>query len=469
MSDLIINLDINGSQPQWKASHPNEKHKCFLKRRRFLERKGFLKQKQLPQQGHQYRPVKPENAFVGSHGGSNPWERNKNMTDLESPVHSTGKRRPEKNTNSIGSSDLSHHTYQPKPSLTSNSSRHSEEWKHPFHSQLTRSVPREPKMGQGLAQSNLSSVSYSNAKDRSQPLAGTPKVSLLSEYESGLFTACPHKTVAIDCEMVGTGPGARHSELARCSIVSHQGDVVYDKYIKPPNPITNFRTRWSGIRKHHMKNATPFKMAQKEILKILAEKVVVGHAIHNDFKALCYFHPKALTRDTSQIPLLNRKAGFPENIPVSLKHLTKQLLNRDIQPTTAKKSTTEADAEVEGEPEGDGEKKGNADGSSDEEGKLVIDEQSKEKNEKAGMKRKAEDALEASPKRAKEAEGRAEEKVENEEPAKEVENSSKPHDLTDATEKRESQESHIVPAEENKDHEERYMPLAGEGAEKMEN
>ncbi|XP_030044206.1 interferon-stimulated 20 kDa exonuclease-like 2 isoform X2 [Microcaecilia unicolor] len=67
------------------------------------------------------------------------------------------------------------------------------------------------------------------------------------------------------------------------------------------------------------------------ILKILAEKVVVGHAIHNDFKALCYFHPKALTRDTSQIPLLNRKAGFPENIPVSLKRLTKQLLNRDIQ------------------------------------------------------------------------------------------------------------------------------------------
>ncbi|XP_030042910.1 hepatoma-derived growth factor isoform X1 [Microcaecilia unicolor] len=125
-----------------------------------------------------------------------------------------------------------------------------------------------------------------------------------------------------------------------------------------------------------------------------------------------------------------------------------------VKPTTAKKSTTEADAEVEGEPEGDGEKKGNADGSSDEEGKLVIDEQSKEKNEKAGMKRKAEDALEASPKRAKEAEGRAEEKVENEEPAKEVENSSKPHDLTDATEKRESQESHIVPAEENKDHEE---------------
>ncbi|NXK23510.1 HDGF factor, partial [Arenaria interpres] len=86
---------------------------------------------------------------------------------------------------------------------------------------------------------------------------------------------------------------------------------------------------------------------------------------------------------------------------------------------TQKKSCPE-DAEPEREAEGDGEKKGNAEGSSDEEGKLVIDEQSKEKNEKAGIKRKAEDALEDSPKRPKEAEGQeGEKKVDNEETPKE--------------------------------------------------
>lgn len=72
-----------------------------------------------------------------------------------------------------------------------------------------------------------------------------------------------------------------------------------------------------------------------QILKILSGKIVVGHAIHNDFKALKYFHPKAATRDTSKIPLLNRKAGFPENESASLKRLTKQLLHRDIQVTWA--------------------------------------------------------------------------------------------------------------------------------------
>ncbi|NXG14114.1 I20L2 protein, partial [Grallaria varia] len=139
------------------------------------------------------------------------------------------------------------------------------------------------------------------------------------------------KLLAMDCEMVGTGPGGRSSALARCSIVSYDGDVVYDRYVRPEAPIVDYRTRWSGIRRHHMDTAVPFGRARREVLRILAGKVVVGHAIHNDFKALRYCHPKALTRDTSRIPLLNRRGGFPENVSISLKRLTKALLHQDIQ------------------------------------------------------------------------------------------------------------------------------------------
>lgn len=63
-----------------------------------------------------------------------------------------------------------------------------------------------------------------------------------------------------------------------------------------------------------------------------------------------------------------------------------------MQPTQKKGSTE--DAEAQRAPEGEAEKKGSTEGSSDEEGNLVIDEQSKEKNEKAGSKRKAEGILE---------------------------------------------------------------------------
>ncbi|NXV24085.1 HDGF factor, partial [Cepphus grylle] len=111
----------------------------------------------------------------------------------------------------------------------------------------------------------------------------------------------------------------------------------------------------------------------------------------------------------------NKRKGFSEGLWEIENNPTSPC---PLQPT--QKKTCPEDAEPEREPEGDGEKKGNAEGSSDEEGKLVIDEQSKEKNEKAGIKRKAEDALEDSPKRTKEAEGQeGEKKVDNEETPKE--------------------------------------------------
>ncbi|XP_061530720.1 interferon-stimulated 20 kDa exonuclease-like 2 [Phycodurus eques] len=141
----------------------------------------------------------------------------------------------------------------------------------------------------------------------------------------------PSKYLAMDCEMVGTGPKGSVSQLGRCSIVSYEGDVVYDKFIHPSVPVTNYRTRWSGIRACDLRKATPYCQARKEILKLLAGKVVIGHAVHNDFQVLQYSHPAALTRDTSRIPLLNRRAGFEEKGCASLKRLTKAIFNQDIQ------------------------------------------------------------------------------------------------------------------------------------------
>ncbi|XP_037365908.1 apoptosis-enhancing nuclease isoform X1 [Talpa occidentalis] len=141
----------------------------------------------------------------------------------------------------------------------------------------------------------------------------------------------PSKCVAIDCEMVGTGPRGRVSELARCSVVSYHGDVLYDKYVRPEMPIVDYRTRWSGIARQHMRQAIPFQVAQKEILKLLKGKVVVGHALHNDFQALKYVHPRSHTRDTTHVPTLLSQPGTPARTRVSLKDLALQLLHKKIQ------------------------------------------------------------------------------------------------------------------------------------------
>uniref|UniRef100_A0AAY4AZH2 Exonuclease domain-containing protein n=1 Tax=Denticeps clupeoides TaxID=299321 RepID=A0AAY4AZH2_9TELE len=136
--------------------------------------------------------------------------------------------------------------------------------------------------------------------------------------------------VAIDCEMVGTGPKGHRSELARCSILNYHGDVVYDKYILPVHPVMDYRTRWSGIRKRDLKRATPFLEARGEILDVLRGKVVIGHALCNDFLALGFVPPGGLIRDTSS-RLFKEMCGFHNRRLVSLKSLSLNLLNRRIQ------------------------------------------------------------------------------------------------------------------------------------------
>ncbi|XP_036390995.1 apoptosis-enhancing nuclease-like [Megalops cyprinoides] len=157
----------------------------------------------------------------------------------------------------------------------------------------------------------------------------------VSPPTSGRSSPCggigPTRLVSMDCEMVGTGPEGRCSELARCSLVNYYGEVLYDKYIKPQHPVTDYRTRWSGICKRHLLHAVPFDQAKKEIIQILKEKVVVGHALHNDFRALGFLPPRHMIRDTSRMRLLRRLSKFPNRGSISLKNLARALLNRNIQ------------------------------------------------------------------------------------------------------------------------------------------
>ena len=55
------------------------------------------------------------------------------------------------------------------------------------------------------------------------------------------------KCVGMDCEMVGTGPDASFSMLARCSLVNHHGNVLYDSFVAPMDTITDYRTSVSGV------------------------------------------------------------------------------------------------------------------------------------------------------------------------------------------------------------------------------
>ena len=138
------------------------------------------------------------------------------------------------------------------------------------------------------------------------------------------------RPVALDCEMVGVGE-EKASALARCSIVDYEGDILYDVYVKPNKPITDYRTQWSGIRPKHMEHAISFRSARKKVKRIIKNRTLVGHALQFDLKVLNLKHYPDLIRDTSKHIPLRSLAGFPRNSTPSLKRLTRQLLKCDIQ------------------------------------------------------------------------------------------------------------------------------------------
>lgn len=130
--------------------------------------------------------------------------------------------------------------------------------------------------------------------------------------------------LAIDCEMVECYH--HKSVLARVSIVNLFGHPILDSYVAPPSKVTDYRTRYSGIRKKDLDNAPDFETIQAEVARIIKDKIVVGHAIHNDFSVLKMSHPPEKTRDTSHY----FKNFFLGKTP-SLKKLSETILGVSIQ------------------------------------------------------------------------------------------------------------------------------------------
>ncbi|NWV27036.1 I20L2 protein, partial [Origma solitaria] len=301
MEDLILNVDFAAPESRPKKEPGNRKHQSFVRRRRELERRGVLRQKQLP-----VAPGGPRRAPRRGSGAA--------KCGPGKPRSGQSRSCPKEN----GPAAAPRCPSAPQNGPTG-----------------TGAPAKTKRKGRGAARGSANPAGATPASQNDSTgiakTKGRGRGAARGTAKAGGAPPAPPKLVAMDCEMVGTGPGGRTSALARCSIVTYEGDIVYDQYVRPEAPIVDYRTRWSGIRRHHMEKAIPFRKAQQQVLRILAGKVVVGHAIHNDFKALRYSHPKALTRDTSQIPLLNRRGGFPENVAISLKRLTKALLNQDIQ------------------------------------------------------------------------------------------------------------------------------------------
>jgi len=138
--------------------------------------------------------------------------------------------------------------------------------------------------------------------------------------------------VALDCEMVGIGADGHASAVARVTLVDWHGQVLLDQYVRPTDPITDYRTFVSGITSAHLITAGTLEDVRPRVQELLQDKILVGHALKNDLKALGIHHPWYNTRDTAKYePFM--QVRFDDGIlwPRKLKDLVQEKCDREIQ------------------------------------------------------------------------------------------------------------------------------------------
>lgn len=180
----------------------------------------------------------------------------------------------------------------------------------------------------------------------------TPKNDVEDEAESNT------QIYSVDCEMVILNTILRfyaHScpqclteegkELTRVCVINYwTGKVEFDHLVKPPRPVLDYLTQWSGITEESLRDVTmPLAEVQSALLALLSPPqgptpILLGHSLESDLRALKVAHPRCI--DTSV--LYHHPRGRP--LKPGLAWLTNKYCERQIQNRGAGGHDAEEDA-----------------------------------------------------------------------------------------------------------------------------
>jgi RNA exonuclease 4 len=159
------------------------------------------------------------------------------------------------------------------------------------------------------------------------------------------------KKIAIDCEMMQANIG---QVLGRVSIVNYEGQTILDTFVCYPEPIkvTDTHQKYSGIDWRHIDpqyGAQPFSEVQARLIELLHDRIVIGHDIEKDIRAISMNLPACISqlrrnpqyttpiafqmtvRDTQKYSGYRKYANRGAHQGPSLKVLAQQVLGRSIK------------------------------------------------------------------------------------------------------------------------------------------
>ncbi|XP_050945385.1 uncharacterized protein LOC103491238 isoform X2 [Cucumis melo] len=147
--------------------------------------------------------------------------------------------------------------------------------------------------------------------------------------------------IAMDCVMAGGGSDGALDICVWICLVDEDEKLIFNTFVQPQIPITNYRHEVTGLKEEHMRYAMPLKNVQEKVLKLLLNgesigklrsnggkaKLLVGHDLEHDLDCLRMNYPDHMLRDTARYhPLMKTNL-----VSHSLKYLTRAYLGYDIR------------------------------------------------------------------------------------------------------------------------------------------
>ncbi|KAG8373081.1 hypothetical protein BUALT_Bualt12G0133600 [Buddleja alternifolia] len=118
------------------------------------------------------------------------------------------------------------------------------------------------------------------------------------------------KVVSLACKMVGGGSDGSLDLGARVCLTDENEKIIFQTYVKPHLPVTNYRYETTGIRQEFLRDAMPLKQVQRKIQDYLCNgepiwqirskggkaRILIGHGLDHDLKCLEVEYPTVLIR-----------------------------------------------------------------------------------------------------------------------------------------------------------------------------
>ncbi|KJA29397.1 hypothetical protein HYPSUDRAFT_154475 [Hypholoma sublateritium FD-334 SS-4] len=142
------------------------------------------------------------------------------------------------------------------------------------------------------------------------------------------------RILSVSCINVGVGPGGTTNLIARIAIVDYRGATLFDKYVAPTTPVTDYRTATTGITAAHLNSpdAWTFNMIQNYVSNCFHNKILVGHSLWHDLSVLGLPHRAVDTRDVALYqPFRNTLQNSNPHQIIGLQTLSWQLMARRCQ------------------------------------------------------------------------------------------------------------------------------------------